>query len=183
EYCEGGALNHRLASGPLPVREAAELTEKLARAMHYAHLRGVVHRDLKPGNVLFTLATEPKITDFGLAKTTGAVDPTGTGVIIGTASYMAPEQALGRTKAAGPGADVWALGAILYECLTGRPPFKGSSATLTLLQVTTWDPVPPRLLQPGLSRDLETICLKCLRKEPDRRYRGAGALADDLERF
>jgi tRNA A-37 threonylcarbamoyl transferase component Bud32 len=183
EYCEGGAFDRRLASGPLPVREAAELTEKLARAMHYAHLRGVVHRDLKPANVLFTLDGEPKVTDFGLAKTAGAADHTATGVIMGTASYMAPEQASGRTREAGPAADVWALGAILYECLTGHPPFKEESPWATMQMVIGTEPEPPRRRRPETPRDLETICLKCLQKDARQRYASAEKLADDLRHY
>jgi WD40 repeat protein/tRNA A-37 threonylcarbamoyl transferase component Bud32 len=189
EYCAGGTLAQKLAAEPQPPGRAAELVETLARAVHHAHLQGIVHRDLKPANVLLTGDGLPKITDFGLAKQTDAVGPardggelTRTGAIMGTPSYMAPEQARGESKAVGPASDVYALGAILYECLTGRPPFRGATARETLEQVLGHDPVPPRQLQPRTPRDLETICLKCLTKEPDRRYASAADLADDLGR-
>jgi hypothetical protein len=143
-----------------------------------------VHRDLKPGNVLFAEDGTPKIVDFGLAKQLNADDAqTRTGDILGTPNYMAPEQARGRSAAAGPAADVYALGAILYELLTGRPPFQGETVWHTLEQVISWDPAPPRQLAPEAARDLETICLKCLHKDPTRRYGGADGLADDLARF
>jgi tetratricopeptide (TPR) repeat protein len=197
EFVGGGCLTDRLAAGPLPPRDAAELVETLARAMHYAHQQGVIHRDLKPANVLLTacgLAQDearpqaalllPKISDFGLAKHLDApAGQTRSGAIVGTPSYMAPEQAAGLTAAVGPAADVYALGAILYECLTGRPPFRAATALETLEQVRTQDPVPPRRLQPKVPRELDTICSKCLRKAPPDRYVSAGALAEDLRRF
>src|SRR5438876_3369241 len=143
----------------------------LARAMHFAHQRGIVHRDLKPANVLLTAESDPKITDFGLAKEVeGGAGLTQSGVIVGTPSYMAPEQAGGKTKEIGPATDVYALGAILYELLTGRPPFRAENPLDTILQVITNEPVPPSRLQPTLPRDLETICLKCLEKAPAKRY-------------
>ncbi len=183
EYLEGGSLAEKLKGTPLQPREAAALMELLARAVESAHRHGVVHRDLKPANVLLTEDGTPKVTDFGLAKR-GAVGSgvTQTGAVIGTPSYMAPEQAEGK-KDVGPPADVYALGAILYELLTGRPPFQGPTQLDTVLQVINDDPVPPRRLQPRLPRDLETICLKCLQKEPRKRYASAEALADDLRRF
>jgi WD40 repeat protein/tetratricopeptide (TPR) repeat protein len=182
EYMEGGSLAQRLGGKPLPPREAAALVELLGRAVHAAHEHGVVHRDLKPANVLFACGV-PKVSDFGLAKDLAGAGQTSTGAVVGTPGYMAPEQADGRARHVGPGADVYALGAILYECLTGRPPFKGETALETLLQVRTREPVPPGRLRPGLPRDLATVCLKALAKEPGRRYAGADDLADDLRRF
>jgi hypothetical protein len=190
EFCEGGSLAERLAATPLTPAEAARLVEQVSRALQAAHENGIVHRDLKPANVLLTARGVPKIADFGLAKQfqggPGALTPGGltqTGAILGTPSYMAPEQAAGRTKEIGPAADLYALGAVLYELLTGRPPFKAETALETLLQVQTREPEPPRRLRPGVPRDLETICLKCLQKQPRHRYPSAGELADDLGRF
>src|SRR5947208_7487868 len=173
ELCPGGSLAAKLAGTPLPPQEAAALVEKIARAVQAAHDSGIVHRDLKPDNVLFAADGSPKVTDFGLArKVEGDSGLTKTGAIMGTPSYMAPEQATGQ-KDVGPAADVWALGAILYECLTGRPPFRAANALDTVLQVASDDPVPPRKLVPGVPKDLETVCLKCLQKEPGRRYASA----------
>jgi WD40 repeat protein len=183
EFCPGGSLEKKLAGTPLPPKEAAALMEKLARAMHAVHQKGVVHRDLKPANVLLAEDGTPKVTDFGLAKRLGEAGQTQSGAVVGTPSYMAPEQAEGKGKEIGPAADVYALGAILYECLTGRPPFKAATPLDTILQVVTAEPVPPTRLQPRLPRDLETICLKCLQKEPRKRYATAEALAEDLRRF
>jgi WD40 repeat protein len=184
EFVDGGSLSARCTGTPLPPAEAAVLVEKLADAMAHAHARGVVHRDLKPANVLLTRAGEPKVTDFGLARKLGASDGlTASGAIMGTPSYMAPEQAGGNSKAIGPAADVYALGAVLYELLTGRPPFRAASLMDTLMQVVSDDPVPPSRLQSRLPRDLETVCLKCLSKDPGRRYATADELADDLRRF
>ncbi len=183
EFVPGGSLAQRLAGTPQPPREAARLVQALARALQEAHQAGVIHRDLKPANVLLAEDDTPKVTDFGLAKVLD--DPSGrtqSGAILGTPSYMAPEQAAGR-KDVGPAADVYALGAVLYECLTGRPPFRAASVLDTLLQVRTEEPVPPGRLQSKTPRDLETICLKCLHKEPARRYGSARDLADDLGRF
>jgi WD40 repeat protein len=189
EYVDGGSLARRLADRPLPPDEAARLVEVLARAMHYAHQKGVVHRDLKPANVL--LATSPvdgglmpKITDFGLAKHLDEeAGRTRSGALLGTPSYMAPEQAAGRVRQVGPLTDVYALGAILYECLTGRPPFRAATVLQTLEQVRHHDPVPPSRHNPKVPRDLETVCLKALAKEPAGRYPSALMLAQDLERF
>jgi WD40 repeat protein/serine/threonine protein kinase len=218
EYVDGGSLAEHLDGTPRPAREAAALVETLARAIDYAHRRGVIHRDLKPSNVLLaaeeqkhdpgsprrhassppgsatTLAEwTPKITDFGLAKilSEGQAGQTRTGELLGTPSYMAPEQAGGlagpraadRPSALGPAADIYSLGATLYELLSGRPPFKAETPLATLHQVVSQEPVPPSRLQPGLARDLETICLNCLNKEPRRRYAAAVDLADDLHRF
>jgi serine/threonine protein kinase len=182
ELADGGDLADRLAGRPQPPRQAASWVEAVARAAHYAHERGVVHRDLKPSNVLLTADGEPKLCDFGVAKfLTRTNSPTTHGTVLGTAEYMAPEQAKG-TGAVGPAADIYALGAILYTSLTGHPPFQGTSPWLTLEQVVHQEPVPPRRLQPGVPRDLETICLKCLQKEPGRRYASAADLAEDLRR-
>jgi formylglycine-generating enzyme required for sulfatase activity/tRNA A-37 threonylcarbamoyl transferase component Bud32 len=181
EFCAGGSLEKKLATAPLLPREAAALVEKLAGAMHAAHQKGVIHRDLKPANVLLAEDGAPKITDFGLAKKLDEAGQTASGAVMGTPSYMAPEQAGG--KAVGPLADVYALGAVLYECLTGRPPFKAATALDTLMQVAADEPAPPSLLAPQVARDLETICLKCLHKEPARRYASAEELANDLRRF
>jgi WD40 repeat protein len=187
ELVDGGSLAQRLGGVPQSPRPAAELLVVLARAMHAAHQAGILHRDLKPANVLLTGDGTPKITDFGLAKQLpgpgeSAAGGTASGAIVGTPSYMAPEQATAR-KEIGPAVDTYALGAILYELLTGRPPFRGETPLDTLQQVVSEEPVPPRRLQPKVPRDLETVCLKCLAKEPARRYAGAADLADDLRRF
>jgi hypothetical protein len=184
ELVDGGSLAAKLAGGPMSPGEAARLVEALAGAMHLAHSRNIVHRDLKPANILIAADGQPKITDFGIARQLDSADgQTQAGAILGTPSYMAPEQASGRAHAAGPPADVYALGAILYECLTGRPPLKGNTALHTLELVRTQPPVPPSQIQKKVPRDLETICLKCLLKEPERRYASARELAEDLERF
>jgi WD40 repeat protein len=183
EFCPGGSLSEQLSGGPLAPAEAAALVEALARAVHAAHLAHVVHRDLKPGNVLFAADGTPKITDFGLAKRLDVPGHTQTGAVVGTPSYMAPEQAGGKTKEIGPAADVYALGALLYEVLTGRPPFRGTTSLDVLMQVLEQDPSPPRQLRPDVPRDLETICLHCLKKDPKKRYSTALDLAEDLRRF
>ncbi|MCC6418169.1 MAG: protein kinase, partial [Gemmataceae bacterium] len=210
EYVSGIDLAQAIAGTPQPPRRAAALVQQLASAVHAAHQQGIVHRDLKPANVLLAgvgpppaasppdgagdpgpsadagTEIDPKITDFGLAKfadTTLPRELTRSGQVVGTPSYMAPEQATGDALAVGPPADVYALGAILYECLTGRPPFKAATPIDTLLQVVSDDPVLPTRLQSKTPRDLETICLKCLQKESRRRYDSAQALADDLGRF
>ena len=184
EYVEGGTLAQKLGGAPQPARRAAETVETLARAVASAHQRGVVHRDLKPANVLLTAEGTLKIADFGLAKRLEEnAGQTRTGEVVGTPSYMAPEQAAGKRKEIGTAVDVYALGAILYETLTGRPPFRAESSLETLQQVLVDEPVPPRRLQPRAPRDLELIALKCLRKRPRDRYPDAEALADDLRRF
>jgi len=182
EFCGGGSLAKKLGGKPLPPAEAAALVETLAKAMQAAHEQHVIHRDLKPANVLLAEDGTPKITDFGLAKQLDVAGQTTSGAGMGTPSYMAPEQAGGKTKV-GPLADVYALGAILYECLTGRPPFLAATPMDIVLQVLTDDPVPPRRLNPAVPRDLETICVKCLQKDSGKRYASAAALAEDLRRF
>ncbi len=184
EFVDGASLAERLADRPIAPLDAALLLESLARAVQAVHEQGIVHRDLKPSNVLLTAQGVPKIADFGLAKLKdGEAGRTLAEQVLGTPSFMAPEQADGHSRDAGPAADVYALGAILYQALTGRPPFLGESAMETLRLVTSTDPVPPRRQRPGVPRDLETICLYCLEKEPARRYPTAAALADDLHRF
>ena len=184
ELLEGGSLEARVAGTPQPERPAAALLATLAGAIHAAHGAGIIHRDLKSSNILFTADGIPKVTDFGLAKRLDEDDnQTTTGQVLGSPSFMAPEQARGLARAVGPAADVYALGAILYEMLTGRPPFKGTTPMETVIDVIHKEPIPPSRLRPRLSRDLETICLKCLAKEPHRRYAGAGALGDDLARY
>jgi hypothetical protein len=188
EFCEGGGLDRLLRDGPTSPTAAAELVQQLARGMHHAHQAGIVHRDLKPANILFQKDEErsalvPKITDFGLAKRLGDMAQTRSGDVMGTPNYMAPEQASGRTKDVGPEADVYALGAILYECLTGRPPFQGESVIEVLKQVVEVEPIPPRRRRTDTPRDLEAICLMCLSKDPKDRYPSAEALAEDLGRF
>ncbi|HEY7159330.1 MAG TPA: protein kinase [Gemmataceae bacterium] len=183
EFAGGGNLSSRLAGRPQPPRQAAAWLEALARAAHYAHQQGIIHRDLKPSNILLTEDGEPTICDFGVAKLLMGSDvKTRSGTLLGTAEYMAPEQAA-EGETVGPAADIYALGAILYTMLAGHPPFQGTDTWHVLVQVRTREPVPPRRLLSHLPRDLETICLKCLQKEPERRYPSAGALADDLERF
>jgi WD40 repeat protein/tRNA A-37 threonylcarbamoyl transferase component Bud32 len=184
EFVDGGTLATKLAHLPQPARYAAAVVQAVARAMDHAHQQGIVHRDLKPTNVLLTREGTPKVTDFGLAKRLDTDSaPTQTGAVMGTPSYMAPEQAAGRTRDIGPLADVYALGAILYEMLTGAPPFRGTTVYDTLAQVQCQEPVPPRQLNAVVPRDLETVCLKCLQKEPRQRYASATELADDLRRF
>jgi tetratricopeptide (TPR) repeat protein len=182
EYCPGGSLEKRLDGTPWEGDRAATLVKTLAEALHAAHGAGIIHRDLKPANVLLTADGTPKVTDFGLAKRVDLPGQTESGALLGTPSYMATEQACS-SKEITPAADVYSLGAILYELLTGRPPFKAATVMETVYQVVNVEPVPVRRLQPRTPRDLETICHKCLQKEPHKRYASAQALADDLNRF
>lgn len=203
EYCEGGSLGRLLKvreDAPIDPAEAAALMETVARAVDFAHRSGIVHRDISPGNILLTADSPsgrrredapgslggwiPKITDFGLAKNLeDGEGRTVTGAVLGTPSYMAPEQAAGRSRHIVPAADIYALGAVFYKLLAGRPPFKGPTAMDTMAQVVRDEPIAPGRLQPNLPRDLETICLKCLHKDPEQRYASAAALAEDLERW
>ncbi|WP_020468764.1 serine/threonine-protein kinase [Zavarzinella formosa] len=184
EYVEGGCLAQKLAGKPLSPRQAATMVSTLSKAVEVAHQGGVVHRDLKPGNILLTADGAPKITDFGLARRLdGEAGLTQTGAAIGTPSYMSPEQARGQTAAVGPAVDIYALGAILYELLTGRPPFRAETPAETFRQVITQDPALPSRLNNKVPRDLETICLQCLHKEAGHRYSSAALLSEDLDRF
>jgi tetratricopeptide (TPR) repeat protein/predicted Ser/Thr protein kinase len=184
EYVDGRSLSERFRGPPLSSREAAHLISVLAKAIHCAHEQGIIHRDLKPGNVLLARDGTPKIVDFGLAKLLDDQDAhTRTGSVVGTPSYMAPEQALGQNRTIGPAADIYALGSILYEALTGRPPFRGETSMDLLIRLAKDDPDPPSRVRPGILPDLETICLRCLEKNPRNRYESAWALAEDLGRF
>ena len=183
EYLAAGTLTTRLKAGRLGADEAAHLLEKLARGVHAAHVAGIVHRDLKPGNVLFDAAGNPKVSDFGLARRESLPHLTATGAILGTPAYMAPEQARGDNKGIGPASDIWALGGILYECLSGRRPFDATSTTQLLAQIANEEPPPLRQLVPSIPRELETIVAKCLCKNRADRYASALDLAEDLRRF
>jgi serine/threonine-protein kinase len=184
KYVRGTTLAQALAEGPLPPREAARILATVARAIHFAHMRGVLHRDLKPSNILLDEHGEPHVTDFGLAKqVSDAAELTRSGSVLGTPAYMAPEQAAGARGQIGPRSDVYSLGVILYHMLTGRPPFQAASPGEMVLLVLEQDPVPPRMLNPAVDRDLEMICLKCLQKPSDLRYASSAALADDLDAY
>jgi tRNA A-37 threonylcarbamoyl transferase component Bud32 len=184
EYIEGMSLAERIARGPTDPQDAARLVRTVARAVHHLHEHGIVHRDLKPSNILLDSEGQPYVTDFGLAKFfTADSRQTATGVIAGTPSYMAPEQASGQGAQVGPATDVYSLGVILYELLTGQPPFRRENPLDTLLMVLGSEPVPPRQLQRRIPRELEWVCLKCLSRSPADRYASAEALADELNRF
>lgn len=183
EYVEGGNLAEYFAGRAMPLRECASLLHTLAEAVAHVHVQGLVHRDLKPANVLLADGSLPKVVDFGLARRIEERGMTQTGDLLGTPGYMAPELARGGAKECGPAVDIYALGAILYEGLTGRPPFRGATLLETLQQAQTLEPVPPRRLRPGIPPDLDIICLKCLESDPGRRYATAAALAEDLGLF
>jgi serine/threonine protein kinase len=185
DFIDGESLADRVTRDDrLSPEQAAVWLRAMAEAVDYAHRRGVIHRDLKPSNVLIDRAGQPRITDFGLAKRQGrGRDLTQTGTILGTVAYMSPEQAMGRTKDVVPASDIYSLGAMLYEMLTGQPPFEADTLQGTLSQVAEEEPVPPRKRRHGIPRDLETICLRCLEKRPERRYSSAAALAEDLDRY
>src|SRR5215831_15749771 len=183
-FVEGGQLDQVIKREPMSIRQAAELISKVARTVHYAHEHGIVHRDIKPGNILLDAKGEPLLTDFGLARLVEAESTvTRTKEVMGTPSYMAPEQAVGNNAAVSSATDVYGLGAVLYQLLTGHPPFAGGTTYETIKLVLDTEPRQPRLLNPKIDRDLSTICLKCLEKDPKRRYSSALALAEDLEHW
>src|SRR5215471_12804479 len=184
KFVEGGQLDEVVRRSPMSIRQAAELIAKVARTVHYAHEHGILHRDIKPGNILLDAKGKPHLTDFGLARlleTESSV--TQTLDVLGTPSYMAPEQAVGNNAAVSSATDVYRLGAVLYQLLTGQPPFAGGTTYETIKLLEDTEPRPPRLLNPKIDRDLSTICLKCLEKDPKRRYSSARAFAEDLERW
>src|SRR6266478_1629884 len=184
KFVEGGQLDEVVRRTPMSIRRAAELIAKIARTVHYAHEHGILHRDIKPGNILLDTDGEPHLTDFGLARLVETESTvTRTTEVLGTPSYMAPEQASGNNVALTSATDIYGLGAVLYHLLTGRPPFVGGTTYETIRLLLETDPRQPRLLNPKIDRELSTICLKCLEKDPKRRYSSALALADDLERW
>ena len=184
KFVEGGQLDEVARREPMPIRQAAELIAKVARTVHYAHEHGILHRDIKPGNILLDAKGEPHLTDFGLARLVESESSvTHTLDVLGTPSYMAPEQAVGNNAAVSSATDVYGLGAVLYQLLTGQPPFAGGTTYETIKLLLDTEPRQPRLLNPKIDRDLSTICLKCLEKDPKRRYSSALALAEDLERW
>src|SRR6266436_1764375 len=184
KFVEGGQLDELAKGEAMPIRRVVELIAKVARTVHYAHEHGILHRDLKPGNILLDKKGEPHLTDFGLARLVESESTvTQTLDVLGTPSYMAPEQALGNKAAVSSATDVYGLGAVLYQLLTGHPPFAGGTTYETIKLLEDTEPKQPRLLNPKIDRDLSTICLKCLEKDPKRRYSSALALAEDLERW
>src|SRR5215813_3627373 len=184
KFVEGGQLDEVAKSEPMPIRRAVELIVKVARTVHYAHEHGILHRDIKPGNILLDKNGEPHLTDFGLARLVESeTSVTQTLDVLGTPSYMAPEQAVGNNAAVSSVTDVYGIGAVLYQLLTGQPPFAGGTTYETIKLLEETEPRPPRLLNPKIDRDLSTICLKCLEKDPKRRYSSALALAEDLEHW
>src|SRR5881275_3014272 len=184
KFVEGGQLDEVSRRRPMSIRHAAELIAKVARTVHYAHEHGILHRDIKPGNILLDDKGEPHLTDFGLARLVEAESTiTRTLEVLGTPSYMAPEQAAGNNTQLTSATDVYGLGAVFYQLLTGQPPFAGGTTYETIKFLLDTEPRQPRLLNPKIDRDLSTICLKCLEKDPKRRYSTALALAEDLERW
>ena len=184
KFVEGGQLDEVARREPMPIRRAVELIAKVARTVHYAHEHGILHRDIKPGNILLDAKGEPHLTDFGLARLVESESSvTQTLDVLGTPSYMAPEQAVGNNAAVSSTTDVYGLGAVLYQLLTGQPPFAGGTTYETIKLLLDTEPRQPRLFNPKIDRDLATICLKCLEKDPKRRYSSALALAEDLERW
>ena len=184
KFVEGGQLDQVVGREPMSPRSAVELIAKVARTVHYAHEHGILHRDIKPGNILLDAKGEPHLTDFGLARLVETESTvTQTLDVLGTPSYMAPEQAVGNNSALTAATDVYALGAVLYQLLTGHPPFAGGTTYETIKLLLDTEPRQPRVWNPKLDRDLSTICLKCLEKDPQRRYSSALALAEDLERW
>src|SRR3989454_3257623 len=184
KFIEGGRLDEVVRRTPMSVRQTAELIVKVARTVHYAHEHGILHRDIKPGNILLDAKGEPHLTDFGLARLVETESTvTRTLDVLGTPSYMAPEQAVGNNAAVSSVTDVYGIGAVLYQLLTGQPPFAGGATYETIKLLLDTEPKNPRLINPKIDRDLSTICLKCLEKDPKRRYSSALALAEDLERW
>ena len=184
KFVEGGQLDEVARREPMSIRQAAELIAKVARTVHYAHEHGILHRDIKPGNILLDEKGEPHLTDFGLARLVESESTvTRTVDVLGTPSYMAPEQAAGNNASVSSATDVYGIGAVLYQLLTGQPPFAGGTTYETIKLLLDTEPRQPRLLNPKIDRDLSTICLKCLEKDPKRRYSSALALAEDLERW
>jgi serine/threonine-protein kinase len=184
QFIEGGQLDEVVKRTPMSIRHAAELLVKIARTVHFAHEQGILHRDIKPGNILLDRKGEPHLTDFGLARLVETESTvTRTLEVLGTPSYMAPEQATGKNAELTSATDVYGLGAVLYQLLTGHPPFAGGATYETIKLLLDTEPLQPRQLNPKVDRDLSTICLKCLEKDPKRRYSSALALAEDLQHW